>query len=131
VLTKLPRGDNDANPPSEPFDPALLKAVVGGDFLIARELIEDFVPSARADAAIIHRSAADSLMEEVRAASHKLKGSAALIGARDLIALCMQLQLAAVGGERSQVATLAAQLDMRLQEVEAALGTFLECASWR
>jgi len=99
--------------------------------MIARELIEDFGPSARADAAVIHRAAAEALMEEVRAASHKLKGSAALIGARDLIALCMQLQLAAAGGEPSQVAALAAQLDMRLQEVEAALETFLERTSWR
>jgi HPt (histidine-containing phosphotransfer) domain-containing protein len=114
-----------------PFDPALLNAVVGGDLLIARELIEDFLPSARLDVAAIHKAAADAAMEDVRATSHKLKGSASLIGARDLIAVCMQLQSAAVHDDGRLVAALAVELDARLREVEAALGSFLERTDWQ
>ena len=128
-----PAVDDGGNPPSmtDPFDPALLNAVVGGDLLIARELIEDFLPSARGCRRHPSGGSRLALMEEVRAASHKLKGSASLIGARGLIALCAQLQIVAVRDDGRLIATFLAQLDACPQDVESALGTFLERAAWR
>jgi HPt (histidine-containing phosphotransfer) domain-containing protein len=111
------------------IDPVVLKAVVGGDMTIARELIEDFLPSARTDVAQIQRAVAELRLEEVRATSHKLKGAASLVGARLLIALCIELQGAATGRDSILATRLAVQLDDRLREVETALESFLRQAA--
>jgi HPt (histidine-containing phosphotransfer) domain-containing protein len=111
---------------TDPFDPALLDAVVGGDASIARELVEEFLPSARSDVSAIRQAAADSLLQDVKSASHRLKGSAALIGARELIALCTELQLAAMREDEGLVAALAPRLEICLGKIETALGQFLE-----
>jgi two-component system sensor histidine kinase EvgS len=119
-----------SDPPGDDcIDPALLSGVVGGDIAMARELIEDLLPSARGDIDLIHRAAADLQLPEVRKNSHKLKGSASLVGARHLVALCAELQAAAAGGDAALVNRLDAQLDLRLREVEAALETFLAGAA--
>jgi two-component system, NarL family, sensor histidine kinase EvgS len=122
--------DRQSDPPREDcIDPALLRGVVGGDIAMARELIEDLLPSARGDIDLIHRAAAHLQLPEVRMASHKLKGSASLVGARHLVALCADLQAAAAGGDAALVNRLDAQLDLRLREVEAALESFLAGAA--
>ena len=110
----------------ECIDPALLSAVVGGDPTMARELIHDFLPSARADIAAIRQAAAAAQLAEVRSTSHKLKGSCALIGARHLIALCAELQDAAAAGDRARIDRLVPSLESRLTDVERALMDFLD-----
>jgi len=107
------------------IDPKMLEAVVGGDAVMARELVEDLLPSARSDIETIRRAADSLLLSEVGAVSHKLKGSVALVGARDLMALCAELQAAAKGGDKLLVGSLAVRLEGCLQEVEAALQTLL------
>jgi len=109
----------------ESIDPKLLEAVVGGDLTMARELVEDLLPSARSDIAAICRAADELLLAEVGAVSHKLKGSVALVGARDLMTLCAELQAAAKGGDRELVCRLAVRLEGCLEDMETALQSFL------
>ena len=119
--------DKSALPPpvTEVIDPRVMWAVVGNDPGMVRELATEFLPDARLGIGEIAQAIDDRSAERVSAASHKLKGSCALVGARHLIAICADLEIAAKACDWSVIGNRAGQLDRRMKEVEEAINGFL------
>ena len=103
-----------------------MRATVGDDPETIRELVQEFVPAARADIAEIHAAIANAEAERVRSASHKLKGSSGLVGARELIDTCRKLESAGDKADWPAIGNLAAGLDRMLREIEIAAEAYLQ-----
>jgi HPt (histidine-containing phosphotransfer) domain-containing protein len=109
----------------EVIDPDVLRAVVGDDPAMIREIVADFVPAAQSGIAEILAAVASAVPERVRMASHKLKGSSGLVGARELAEVCAQLEAAGRVGNWDLIGELSPQLDRLMREVETAADIFL------
>ena len=109
----------------EAIDPKVMRAVVGSDPASIRELAAEFLPGARTGIGEVVEAVAGHAAEAVRAASHKLKGAGALVGARHLVSLCIGLEGAAKAGDWVLIGELAGQLDGQMREVEGAIEAFL------
>jgi HPt (histidine-containing phosphotransfer) domain-containing protein len=107
------------------IDPEVLRAIVGDDPEMVREVIEDFVPAARSGIAEIRAAADGATAERVKLASHKLKGSSLLVGARGLGDLCARLEVAGQARDWAMIALLLPQLDGQMGDIEAAAAAFL------
>ena len=116
---------SSTRPVGEAIDREVMRAVVGNDAQLIRELAAEFLPGARAGVGEVAEAAAGREAEAVRAMSHRLKGACALVGARHLIALCIELEGAAKAGNWPLIHELAGRLDGRLGEVEVAIKAFL------
>jgi HPt (histidine-containing phosphotransfer) domain-containing protein len=116
---------SSAGPVGEAIDPKVMRAVMADDPVLIRELAAEFLPGARAGIEEVVEAVAGHAAEAVRAASHKLRGACALVGARHLIALCARLEGAAKAGDWPLIGELAGQLDGRMRAVEAAIAAFL------
>ena len=108
------------------LDAAVMRATVGDDPETIRELVQEFVPAARADIADIHAAIGSADAERVRSASHKLKGSSGLVGARELVEICRKLESAGDKADWPAIGTLAAGLDRLLREIEIAAEEYLQ-----
>ena len=108
------------------LDPRVMRATVGDDPEIIRELVQEFVPAARSDIAEIHAAVTNAEAERVRSASHKLKGSSGLVGARELVELCRKLEAAGNKADWPAIGVLAAGLDRLMREIEIAARPYLE-----
>jgi HPt (histidine-containing phosphotransfer) domain-containing protein len=111
---------------SSALDANVMRATVGDDPETIRELVQEFVPAARADVAEIHAAIANAEAERVRSASHKLKGSCGLVGARELVDTCRKLESAGDKADWPAIGALAAGLDRLLREVEIAAEKYLQ-----
>ena len=111
---------------SDALDPVVMRATVGDDPEIIRELVQEFVPAARSDIAEIHAAVTSAEAERVRSASHKLKGSSGLVGARKLVEVCRKLEAAGNIGDWPAIGSLVAGLDRLMQDIEIAAERYLE-----
>jgi HPt (histidine-containing phosphotransfer) domain-containing protein len=109
----------------EVIDPHVLRAVVGDDPAMIREIVADFVPAAQSGIAEIQAAIASGIAERVRMASHKLKGSSGLVGARELAGVCARLEAAGRSGDWNVIGELRPLLDRLLREIETAADIFL------
>jgi HPt (histidine-containing phosphotransfer) domain-containing protein len=107
------------------LDPGVMRATVGDDPEIIRELVQEFVPAARSDIAEIHAAVSRAQADLVRAASHKLKGSSGLVGARRLVEVCRKLEAAGDMADWPAIGALAACLDRLMHEIEVAAEPYL------
>ena len=107
------------------IDPAILLRVVGNDPDMAREVIHDFVPAAEAGIAEIRAAIDAAASEQLALACHKLKGSASLVGAHQLTALCAQLEAAGGASDWPAVHRLAPDLERLMQDIETSAEAFL------
>jgi HPt (histidine-containing phosphotransfer) domain-containing protein len=112
----------------EALDPMVMRASVGDDPEIIRELVQEFVPAARSEIAEIHAAVGSAQADRVRSASHKLKGSSGLVGARRLVEICGKLEAAGNVGDWPAIGDLAACLDRLMREIEVAAETYLRQA---
>lgn len=76
------------------IDLETLRRIVGNDTEMLCDVVQDFVPYAQASIAEIGTAVAGSEAEQVKMVSHKLKGSASLMGAHQLVDVCAQLEAA-------------------------------------
>ncbi len=111
------------------IDPEVLRAVLGDDPEMAREVVEDFVPAALSGIAEIRAAVDKALPEQVKMASHKLKGASFLVGARQLAEICAELEAAGRLGDWRQIDALMPRLDGVMSEVEASAAAFLRQSS--
>jgi len=114
-----------ARPRADAVNPQVMRKVVGDDPEMIRVLIGEFLPGARSGIAEIAEAVGSGLADRVRASSHKLKGACAMVGARHLIEICVQLEAAARAEEWTQIEALFAELDPRMAEVEVATDLLL------
>ena len=107
------------------IDPEVLGRVVGDDAVLIREVIEDFVPAARSGIAEIRAAALRAVAAEVKLASHRLKGSSSLVGARALTEVCAELEAAGDEGDWPTIEGLLPRLDDLMGDIEASAAAFL------
>jgi HPt (histidine-containing phosphotransfer) domain-containing protein len=115
-----------ALPCADAVNPQIMRRTVGDDPVMIRMLIAEFLPGARSGIAEIGAAVGSGLADQVRTASHKLKGACAMVGARHLIEICMQLEAAARVEEWKRIWELVTELDPRMTEVEVATGLLLQ-----
>ena len=107
------------------IDPEILLRVVGNDPDMAREVVQDFVPAAQSGIAEIRAALAGAAAGKVAAACHKLKGSASLVSAHQLTALCIQLETAGEANDWPAIHRLTPQLEGLMCDIETSAETFL------
>ena len=115
-----------ARPRVDAVNPQIMRKVVGDDPEMIRVLIAEFLPGARSGIAEIGEAVGSGLADRVRASSHKLKGACAMVGARHLIEICVQLEAAARAEEWRRIEELFAELEPRMAEVEVATDLLLQ-----
>jgi HPt (histidine-containing phosphotransfer) domain-containing protein len=108
------------------LDPKVMRASVGDDPEVIRELVQEYVPAARSDVAEIHAAIGDAEAQRVRSVSHKLKGSSGLVGARELVEVCEKLEEAGDAQDWAAIGALKADLDRLMREIEIAAEPYLQ-----
>ncbi|MFI5017052.1 MAG: Hpt domain-containing protein [Dongiales bacterium] len=83
-------------------------------------MVQDFVPAAQSGIAEIRAAAGKDA-----AACHKLKGSASLVGAHQLTALCTQLETAGEANDWPAIHRLTPQLEGLMRDIETSAEAFL------
>ena len=106
------------------IDPEILLRVVGNDPDMAREVVQDFVPAAQSGIAEIRAAIAAAAAGKVALACHKLKGSASLVGAHQLTALCIQLETAGEANDWLAIHRLTPQLEGLMRDIETSAEAF-------
>jgi two-component system, NarL family, sensor histidine kinase EvgS len=107
------------------IDPQILLRVVGNDPEIACEVVQDFVPAAQSGIAEIHAAIDGAAAGQVVLACHKLKGSASLVGAHQLTALCAQLEAAGDANDWPAIHSLTPRLEELMRDIEFSAEAFL------
>jgi HPt (histidine-containing phosphotransfer) domain-containing protein len=107
------------------IDPTILRRVLGDDPGLLREVVEDFLPVARSGVADIRAAAAGGIAEEVRQASHRLKGSSSLVGAGALTEACAAIEAAAHRADWQAIQTFLPLLDGLMSDIEASANALL------
>ncbi|MEO8204395.1 MAG: ATP-binding protein, partial [Betaproteobacteria bacterium] len=82
-----------------PVDRSLLAAICGGDAAAEREILTDFRRANEDDAASLRAAVRDCDANQVKHASHRIKGASSAIGANGLAAVCERLETAGRAGD--------------------------------
>jgi PleD family two-component response regulator len=86
-----------------------------------RRLIDQFINEAVLRVRTLHEAAGRADLGEVKATAHNLKGSALIMGATRLAALCAQVEEQAAAAPAQVAAALIAEIDQELVSVQQAL----------
>jgi len=101
--------------PAAPIEHAVLNEIAGDDRVLARNLLHDFLESARRDRQALRAALLAGIDADVAREAHRLKGAAALVGARDVRASADAVETAArahdLEAARSNERSLAKALD--------------------
>ena len=92
----------DASRTDDVVDVAVLKALVGDDEEIVRELLSDYLVSARRLAVELRAACSAGDTRQVGAIAHKLKSSSRSVGALALGELCAELESAGKAGDKQR-----------------------------
>jgi HPt (histidine-containing phosphotransfer) domain-containing protein len=104
------------------IDLEVLRRIVGNDTEMLCDVVQDFVPYAQASIAEIRAAVAGAEGAQVKIVSHKLKGSASLMGAHQLVDACAQLETA---NNWPRIHHLSLGLDGLLQDIKTSAEAFL------
>lgn len=107
------------------MDHAVLRRTLGDDPELISEVVAEFIPAAHSGIAEIRAAVASTVCEQVRQASHKLKGSGSVVGAHHLVEVCSQLEAAGRSGNWAAIEALVPRLDGLMSEIELAARPFL------
>jgi two-component system sensor histidine kinase EvgS len=101
------------------IDPEILRRVVGNDPEMFCEVLEDFVWHAQSEIAAIRVAVASEDAEQMKIPTHRLKGSASLVGAAQLVDACTQIETAVEANDWSMIHQLMPRLDGLMQDINA------------
>jgi len=104
-------------------DVSVLKALVGDDPEMIRELLHDFRRSATGIAAELRTAYAAGQARASGAAAHKLKSSARAVGALVLGELCEEIEQAGKAGQVEALTTLLPRFEAEMAAVDEYLGS--------
>lgn len=111
-LTNVNTSNNAIAEPAAPVDLETLREIVGDDATLARNMLSDFLASARKDLASLQAALSAGDLPQATREAHRIKGAAALIGARDVHLSAANMEhngragdLAAVQAETDSLAT--------------------------
>ena len=116
--------DSADTPPKRPFDPDVLRDMLGNDAELAREIIAEFLGDARQQIDSLHKAVSLDSPERVRRQAHTLKGASAAVGAIALQQQAVLLEEEARSAEQGELDRLAE----RLQAIDEAFAGFVEAA---
>jgi HPt (histidine-containing phosphotransfer) domain-containing protein len=102
-----------------------LRRIVGNDTEMLCDVVHDFVPYAQASIAEIRTAVAGSEAEQVKMVSHKLKGSASLMGAHQLVNVCAQFEAAVETNNWPRMKYLLSGLEGLMRDIETSSDAFL------
>ncbi len=105
-----------------PIDPSALKNVFGDDDEVFKEILNDFVGPATANAEEIAAAVSSKSAGDVGAAAHKLKSSSRSVGANELADICETLEQAGKQGDWDVINASAERLPGIMREVVAHIG---------
>ena len=100
------------------MDISVLIALVGDDVDAVREVLNDYLDSARRQAMELTVARAEDDIRQIGVITHKLKSSSRSVGALALADLCAKLEGASLAGRRDELAQYAAQFDTVTKEVD-------------
>jgi two-component system, sensor histidine kinase and response regulator len=106
------------NTPSVPVDVSVLKALIGTDPQIIKEVLQDFRVSAARLAAELAAACTEQRAEQAVAIAHKLKSSARSVGAIKLGDLCADIESAAHAGDLAVIAALLPDYQTEIRAVD-------------
>jgi len=115
----LKGGENAA---SVPVDVSVLKALVGDDPAVIRDLLRDFRVSAAKTAAELKAACDSGQTAQAGALAHKLKSSARSVGALALGELCAGMEQAGKAGQVEALTALLSRLEAEMAAVDEYLG---------
>ena len=104
-----------------PFTVSVLLEQCGGCNDIAKIILEEFVIQVADDTKEIERGFADGDLIRVGKLGHRLKGSAGVIGAKALSALCASLETAGKEGNAETAAQIYTALKAEAERCSAAI----------
>ena len=108
------------------IDLEVLRRIVGDDTEMLCDVVQDFVPYAQASIAEIHAAVAGAEAAQVKVVSHKLKGSASLMGAHKLVDACAQLETAVEADNWPRIHHLLLGLDGLLRNIKTSAEAYLK-----
>ena len=108
---------------SVPVDVSVLKALVGDDPAVIRELLHDFRVSATGIAAELRTACAAGQATAAGAAVHKLKSSSRAVGALVLGELCDEIEQAGKAGQVEALTALLSRFESEMAAVDEYLGS--------
>ena len=100
-----------------PVDTSVLKALVGDEQTVMRELLHDFKSSAAKSAVELRVACETGEPAQARSAAHKLKSSARSVGAMKLAEICAQLEHSGKKDRLSEVRRLLPEFETELRAV--------------
>jgi HPt (histidine-containing phosphotransfer) domain-containing protein len=100
------------------IDPDILRRVVGNDPEFLREVLEDFVWHAQSEIAAIRVAIASEHAEQMKIPTHRLMGSASLVGAAQLVDACTQLETAVEASNWPMIHQLMPRLDGLMRDIK-------------
>ena len=107
------------------IDLEVLRRIAGNDTEMLCDVVQDFVPYAQASIAEIRAAVAGAEAVKVKIVSHKLKGSASLMGAHQLVDACAQLETAVEADNWPRIHHLSLGLDELRRDIETSAEAFL------
>jgi len=106
-----------------PVDVSVLKAQVGGDPAVIRELLHDFRISAAKTAAELRAACENGQAAQAGALAHKLKSSTRAVGALVLGELCVEIEQAGKAGQVDALTALLPRFEAEMAAVDEYLGS--------
>ena len=118
-----------AKPGGLPVDVSVLKSLVGDDMATVCDFLNQFLDSAKAQAAEISASCERDDNRRVGAVAHKLKASSRSVGALALGDLCAELENVSVAGSKAELIERCARFESELRDVQSCIVRVLADAS--
>lgn len=109
-----------------PIDIVVLKSIVGDNMDAVRELLGDYLASARVLSVELRAYCVQGLGREASAVAHRMKSSSRSVGAIELGNLCAELENAGRAGDLLALTRWVEKFDDALAAVEEAIARLLE-----
>jgi HPt (histidine-containing phosphotransfer) domain-containing protein len=100
------------------IDPDILRRVVGNDPEFLREVLEDFVCHAQSEIDAIRAAFVSQDAKQMKIPTHRFKGSASLMGVRQVVDACTRLEAAAGANDWPMIHQLMPRLDGLMQDIK-------------
>jgi HPt (histidine-containing phosphotransfer) domain-containing protein len=107
------------------IDADILRRIVGNDPDFLREVLEDFVCHAQSEITAIRAAFVSQDAEQMKIPTHRFKGSASLIGARQVVEVCTRLEAAAGASDWPMIHQLMPRLGRLMQDIKTSANTLL------
>jgi two-component system, sensor histidine kinase and response regulator len=111
---------------SQAFDPDALARCTDNDPQLAREVCDIFVEQSQTMLDTLRVAVQDGDSESLRSVAHSLKGAAGCVGAEQVRALALELEIMGKTAATDEAKSKFAELESAIHEVNGAIAAFLD-----